>query len=342
MSRCARFLLAVLLTIVLLAGCGTQEQGGQSKEEAAAPETTADTTKAGTTAQGRTPTNAKTTSEETKAKSTQTASSPTTSQGSSEKAGPTVNAETTVTVTRVVDGDTLEISPAIEGITDLRLIGVDTPETKKPNCAPQPYGAEASAFTTAQLQGQEIGLEFDVEKTDRYDRLLAYVYKADEMFNETLLREGYAQLATFPPNVKYVERFQEAQAEARANGKGLWGQSPEQLAQQTDRGNGIGGDGCTPPRASQPPPRQPQQQPEPTPDVPPPSDFPDPPSPPVTPAPPPSGGSCPPGAIKGNVSDSRELIYHVPGGQFYDRTNPEQCFASTSEAEEAGYRASKR
>jgi micrococcal nuclease len=340
-SRCARFLLAGLLAIVLLGGCGTQEQGGQSKEVAAAPATTADTTKAETAAQERTTARAKARSEATKAKSTQTASSPATSQGSSEKAGPTVNAEINVTVTRVVDGDTLEISPAIEGITDLRLIGVDTPETKEPNCTPQPYGAEASAFTTAQLSGQQVGLEFDVERTDRYDRLLAYVYKADEMFNETLLREGYAQLATFPPNVKYVERFQEAQAEARAVGKGLWGQSPEQLAQQTDRGNGVGGDGCTPPQTNQPPPRQPQQQLEPTPDDPPPSDFPDPPSP-VTPASPPSGDSCSSGAIKGNVSNSGELIYHVPDGEFYDLTNPEQCFASTSEAEEAGYRASKR
>lgn len=143
---------------------------------------------------------------------------------------------------------------------------MDTPETKKPNCAPQPYGAEASTFTTLQLQGQQIGLELDVERTDRYARLLAYVYTSGgSMFNDTLLREGYAQLATFPPNVKYVERFQKTQAEARAAGKGLWGQSPEQLAQQTDRGNGIGGDGCTPP-ASQPAyPPQEQQEPEPEP-----------------------------------------------------------------------------
>ena len=243
--RRARYLLPVLLAIVLLAGCGTQEQGGQPKEEAAAPETTADRTKAGTAAQERTTAKAKTTYGVTTAKTSQTASSPATSQGSSEKAGPTVNAETTVTVTRVVDGDTFEISPAIKDIANVRLIGVDTPETKKPNCSSQPYGAEASAFTTAQLQGQQVGLEFDVEKTDRYDRLLAYVYPSNgSMFNDTLLREGYAQLATFPPNVTYVERFQEAQAKARAAGLGLWGQPPEQLAQQTDRGNGIGGGGC--------------------------------------------------------------------------------------------------
>ncbi len=255
MARRARFLLAVLLTTLLLAACGGQEQGGQSKEKAAAPETTAETTSEATTRAIA----------ETTTETTQTASPPS-SKGTAQKAGPATKAEVTVTVTHVVDGDTIKISPAINGTADVRLIGVDTPETKKPNCAPQPYGAEASAFTTAQLQGHAVGLEFDVEKTDRYDRLLAYVYPPEgTMFNETLLREGYAQLATFPPNVKYVERFQEAQAEARAASKGLWGQSPEQLAQQTDRGNGIGGDGCTPPQTNQPP-RQQRQQPEPTPD----------------------------------------------------------------------------
>lgn len=64
------------------------------------------------------------------------------------------------------------------------------------------------------------------------------------MFNETLLEEGYAQVATFPPNVKYVERFLEAQREARAANRGLWGLSAGELCQQTDRGNGIGG-GCS-------------------------------------------------------------------------------------------------
>ena len=61
------------------------------------------------------------------------------------------------------------------------------------------------------------------------------------MFNETLLEEGYAQLATFPPNVKYVERFLEAQRGARAANRGLWGLSAGELRQQTDRSNGIGG-----------------------------------------------------------------------------------------------------
>ena len=132
------------------------------------------------------------------------------------------------TVTRVIDGDTVEISPAIDGIEDVRFIGVDTPELNDPACGEHPYGIEASEFTRAQLGGQEVELEFDVEKTDRYGRLLAYVYHG-EMFNETLLEEGYAQVATYPPNVKYVDRFEEAQAEARAANLGMWGLPADEL-----------------------------------------------------------------------------------------------------------------
>ncbi len=62
------------------------------------------------------------------------------------------------------------------------------------------------------------------ERTDQYDRLLAYVYpQGEEMFNETLLREGYAQVATFPPNTRYEDRFRAAQEEARSARRGLWG-----------------------------------------------------------------------------------------------------------------------
>src|SRR5918995_148507 len=173
-----------------------------------------------------------------------------------------------VTVKRVVDGDTVEISPAIDGIEDLRFIGVDTPETKHPDCGEQPYADEAFEFTRAQLEGEEVEVEFDVQKKDRYNRLLAYVYPSDEeMFNETLLEEGYAQVATFPPNVKYVESFLQAQEEARAAGRGLWALPFDQLAQQNDRGNGIGGAGCdeeTTPSKSAPSPK-PKPQPNPKP-----------------------------------------------------------------------------
>jgi micrococcal nuclease len=150
--------------------------------------------------------------------------------------------DATATVTRVVDGDTVEISPSVEGLSTVRMIGVDTPET---HGGTQPYGPEASDFTRQHLEGKEVSLELDVEKVDPYGRLLAYVYLPDgQMFNETLVEEGYAQVATFPPNVKYQDRFLKAQREAREANRGLWGLSAAELCQQTDRDNGIGG-GCS-------------------------------------------------------------------------------------------------
>jgi micrococcal nuclease len=129
-----------------------------------------------------------------------------------------------VTVSRVVDGDTIEMAPAVDGLTDVRLIGVDTPETSHPTYGEQPYGQEAKDFTTARLEGERVALEFDVEKIDPYGRLLAYVWLSDgSMFNEVLVRRGYAQVDTFPPNVRYVARFREAQREAREAGKGQCG-----------------------------------------------------------------------------------------------------------------------
>ena len=153
-----------------------------------------------------------------------------------------VDHDATATVTRVVDGDTVDISPSVEGLSRIRLIGMDTPEVYR---GTQPYGPEASDFAKQALEGQEVVLELDVRKVDPFGRLLAYVYlPGGEMFNETLLTEGYAQVATYPPNVKYVDRFLQAQREARAASRGLWGLPAEELCQQTNRGNGIGG-GCT-------------------------------------------------------------------------------------------------
>lgn len=129
---------------------------------------------------------------------------------------------TDATVTRVVDGDTIEVSPPVQGTEDVRLIGVDTPETVAPGQPVEPCGPEASAFTTERLEGQAVGLEFDEELTDQFDRALAYVYVDDELVNETLVREGLAEVATFEPNVKYEDRFIAAEDEARAADVGLW------------------------------------------------------------------------------------------------------------------------
>jgi micrococcal nuclease len=126
-----------------------------------------------------------------------------------------------VKVERIVDGDTFEVT--LKGKKEkIRLIGVDTPETKKPNTPVMFYGEEASAYSKKRLEKQMVELEYDVEKKDRYDRFLVYVWIGDELFNRTLVQEGYARMATFPPNVKYVDAFKQDQEAARNKKKGLW------------------------------------------------------------------------------------------------------------------------
>lgn len=127
----------------------------------------------------------------------------------------------TTLVVRVVDGDTIEVH-AGEGLLDVRLIGVDTPETVHPSEPVGCFGSKASDFTKSQLEGKRVRLEFDVETKDRYGRTLAYVWLADQMFNQTLIARGYGQVATYPPNVKYVDLFTAAQRSARNNNRGLW------------------------------------------------------------------------------------------------------------------------
>ena len=139
--------------------------------------------------------------------------------------GGTDDGRVTVDVIEVVDGDTIRVD--LDGSsTPVRLIGIDTPERDGPYTHEECYGAEASRYTEGALDGRAIELEFDVERTDRFDRTLAYVWLDRELFNERILRDGFALQATFPPNVRYVERLIEAQRAARAQGAGLWGACP--------------------------------------------------------------------------------------------------------------------
>jgi micrococcal nuclease len=125
-------------------------------------------------------------------------------------------------VTRVVDGDTAHMR--VDGRdVDVRFIGIDTPETVAPDQPIECYGPQASAYTERRLEGRRVELEFDVEREDRYGRTLAYVWLDDELFNETLVRDGYALVTTFPPDVRYVDRFVAAQRDARDHDRGLWG-----------------------------------------------------------------------------------------------------------------------
>jgi endonuclease YncB( thermonuclease family) len=150
------------------------------------------------------------------------------------------------TVTRVVDGDTIEVD--FEGKTlDVRLIGIDTPETVDPSEPVGCYGPAASHFTTNEIEGEHVRLEFDVERLDQYERTLAYVWLGDELFNETLVARGFATVTTYPPNVKYVDRFLSAQRDARSHERGLWGAAcnePEPVS--TGGGGGGGGRECDP------------------------------------------------------------------------------------------------
>jgi micrococcal nuclease len=124
-------------------------------------------------------------------------------------------------VTRVVDGDTAHVEIDGRDVT-VRFIGIDTPESVAPDQPVECYGPEASAYTRDRLEGVQVRLEYDVEREDRYGRTLAYVWLGDELFNETLVRQGYALVTTFPPNVEYVGRFTAAQRDAREHGRGLW------------------------------------------------------------------------------------------------------------------------
>lgn len=128
------------------------------------------------------------------------------------------------TVARVVDGDTVEVRVA--GRTEaVRLIGIDTPETSDPRRPVECFGAEAAARTAELLPaGTEVVLARDVEARDRYDRLLAYVYRREDglFVNLSLVEEGFAVAATYPPNVAHRDELGAAGAAAREAGRGLW------------------------------------------------------------------------------------------------------------------------
>jgi micrococcal nuclease len=125
-------------------------------------------------------------------------------------------------VVSVVAGDTIDVQLDGQQVR-VRYIGVNTPETKHPTEGQEPCGPEASAANRRLVEGQTVRLELDVQAWDRSQRLLAYVYVGDVMVNAELVRQGYAQVATFPPNVRYVDQLRPLQQEAREAGRGCWG-----------------------------------------------------------------------------------------------------------------------
>jgi micrococcal nuclease len=147
-----------------------------------------------------------------------------------------LQAKETVTVLSIVDGDTVRIS--YQGRQEsIRLIGIDAPESrpnKKAKSDAQRSGEDLKTILamgkkstgyvkTLVKPGDTVRIEFDVQSRDKYGRLLGYVYLSNgKMLNEEIVKAGYANVMTVPPNVKYQERFLGAYREARENNRGLW------------------------------------------------------------------------------------------------------------------------
>jgi micrococcal nuclease len=135
-----------------------------------------------------------------------------------------------VKVTRIIDGDTIEI----EGGKKIRYIGIDTPETVHPDKEVQCFGYEATNKNKELVENKEIEIEKDVSDTGRYGRLLRYVWMDSIFVNDYLVRQGYAYASSYPPDIKYQDQFSKAQQEATANNRGLWGQCvPKEEKEET-------------------------------------------------------------------------------------------------------------
>ena len=129
-----------------------------------------------------------------------------------------------VLVTKVVDGDTIVVNDQLT----VRFIGIDTPETVDPRRPVGCFGKEASNETKSLLSGKEVILQKDVSDTDKYKRILRYIYlplpDGRTLFvNDYLVREGFAKVMTYPPDFKFNEQLREAEREAKEDKRGLWG-----------------------------------------------------------------------------------------------------------------------
>ncbi len=135
-----------------------------------------------------------------------------TSSGVVENNNDTIKQQTVNTVTHIVDGDTFDIASGER----IRMIGIDTPERG------EYFYKEASTRLEELIGGKEVILIKDVSETDRYGRLLRHVYYNGVWINKQMIDEGFAKLATFPPDVAHVEIFEQAQQKARDAGVGMW------------------------------------------------------------------------------------------------------------------------
>lgn len=130
----------------------------------------------------------------------------------------TDNQVETFKVARSIDGDTIKL----ENGQVVRYIGIDTPETVDPRKPVQCFGKEASRENRKLVEGKKVILKEDVSETDKYGRLLRYVYVGNIFVNDYLVRNGYARVFSLPPDIKYQAQFKQAEKEAKENKRGLW------------------------------------------------------------------------------------------------------------------------
>lgn len=130
----------------------------------------------------------------------------------------------TVTIDRVIDGDTVDVITEDQIIERVRLLLIDTPESVHPEKEPQPFGIEASNYMKKHLkEGNTVQLEKGTPAKDNYDRLLAYIWVDGENLNKVMIEEGYARVAfVYEPNTKYLKEFEKSQEQAKKNQKNIW------------------------------------------------------------------------------------------------------------------------
>lgn len=138
------------------------------------------------------------------------------------------------TVTRVIDGDTIEVTFEDGRVERVRYIGIDTPERY------EDLSREATEANERLVAGKKVRLKRDVSERDKYGRLLRYVYVGSLFVNAELVRQDYAAVATYPPDVKYADLFVRLQREAREKQVGLWAPKKERAVEPQRRGQFVG------------------------------------------------------------------------------------------------------
>ncbi len=127
------------------------------------------------------------------------------------------------TVIDVIDGDTIVVDFANATTVTVRILGIDTPETKHPEMGVECFGPEASDYAKRRLMNAHVRIEFDRERTDKYGRTLAHVYRDGSRFSDELLAAGLAEWFVLPPNGRYSRTQLQLELVARARDVGMWG-----------------------------------------------------------------------------------------------------------------------